>query len=755
MSKYKYVGERIPRLDGPDKATGRARYMTDLRFPNMLYGKAVRAPHPHAVIESIDTRAAREFPGVRGVYTAEDVPGVNLMGILGQKNQPVFAFEKTRYIGDVLAFVVAETQEQADAAARAVSIAFSPLPVYTSPLEALREGAVEIHKGGNILDDTRVAVGDVDAVFAQAHLVVENTYATHRQHHGYIETLGGFAVPDGAGGMTLYTPCQDPYNTLGQLSAILGLPLEQLHVVASPVGGSFGGKNDLYFQPHMAIAALRTGRPVFVHASREESMATSITNQPFLFKMRTAADKDGLLLAQEAEIVCDTGAYAGFGAVITRWAMENCCGCYQIPHVRASGTTVHTNLQHTGEWKGFGNNPTHFALELQMDEIASLLKMDPVELRQKNMYRPGALHSLGHAFSGAVGALDTLDEAAASPAWLQREAFKATPSRPWMKRGVGIASCVHPFAGTCSHTTALSVSPEGRYIVHASMPEIGAGTGTALCIMAAEAMQAPLKHVALDAGSTRCSKNSGPSTSSRGNYAMGNTTLQCAARLKTRMIACASRLYGLAPDALDFREGAVHAADGRPLQMGRICAALAEAGLARVEATFDVKHPVMAGSLPNRLSLWSYMTQVVGVEVNTLTGKTEVLFADAYVDAGQVINRLGYEGQVEGGIVMGMGMALFEEMLYSDEGKLRSSSLQTYLIPTIRDMPDITVHDVPVLEESGPFGAKGIGEMPAVAIVPAIANAIFDAVGIRVRELPITPEKLYALLCEKGLAYGR
>lgn len=747
--KYKYVGTKVPRVDGPDKSRGKAKYMTDLHFEGALYGKAVHAPHPHCLLKMVDTSVAEKMEGVHGVFTYKDVPGKNLMGLIELKNQPVFAAEKCRFLGDIVALVVAETKEQAEAAAEMVKIDFEPLEVYSSSIEAMKDGAEKIHDDGNILDVADAFFGDVDAAFANADHVIENTYYTYRQHHGYIECIGGYAVPDSSGGLTVYAPVQNPYGDRAQLSSILNLPENKIRCVASPGGGGFGGKDDLFFQPHMAIAALKTGRPILCHADREETILMSVTNQPFVLKMRTAFNKDGKLQAQDVEVICDTGAYSGLGLVITRNAVENCCGCYFVPNVRSKGYTVHTNQNMTGEWKGFGNNQTHFALESQMDQIAEILQMDRIELRLKNVMLPGSRHSLGHELTDAIGTFKTLKHAQESDLWKNRELFKKQTKFPWIKRGVGISVCVHPFTENYSHSSALSVSPTGEYMVHSSVTEHGAGTSTALCMMAAEELGIDIADVSIQSGSTEYSKNSGPITASRANYSLGNTTLACVKKIKARLINCAGELYDIDPGNIVFKNGSLQASNDSLIDMGSVFKKLNEEGRQRVEHTMEIKHPVAPGSnLPDRHKFWSFMTQLVGVEVDTLTGKTDVLIADAYVDAGQVINTLGFEGQVEGGIVMGMGFAIMEELKY-ERGRLLTDNLQTYLLPTTMDMPEIIVTSVPTLEETGPYGAKGIGEMPAVAIIPAVSNAIYDAVGLRMYNLPATPEEVYMALLDK------
>jgi len=753
MSVYQYIGKNVARVDGAEKASGRTRYMTDLRFPGMLFGKAVHAPYAHALIKDIAIDDAKAVPGVIDIFTAKDVPGINLQGNLGDKNMPVFAFEKTRYLGDVLAFVVAETEEAARAGALAVKTDYDPLPVYTDPLEAMKPDAVPIHGSSNILDYAEAETGNIDKAFAEADYTFENTYTTHREHQAYIETLGGFAVPEKDGGVSIYMPSQNPYGDLRQISAILNLPQEKIHIIGSPGGGGFGGKDNLYCQGPMAIAALRTGRPIYWHADREETMLMGVCNQPYIYKIRTAVRKDGTITGQDVEIICDNGAYLGLGLIITHGSLENCCGSYHIPNLRAKGYTVNTNQQYTGEWRGFGNNQAHFAIECQMDDISRKLGMDPIELRLKNVIHSGDLHPLGHEISRSVsGAACTMEAAGKCDIWKKRSEFKAMPSKPWMKRGIGIASCIQPFTENYSHTSALSVTPEGKFIVHTSITEHGAGSTTAFCMMAAESLGVPIDQVSIDCGSSDCSGESGPITGARSNYAIGNTTLLCVMKMKIRLTDCAGKLYGIPSDELKYEAGNIVTADGKKLNFSRICTALNQEGGACVESTLKIQHPAADGLLPDRHRYWSFLTQLVGVEVNTLTGKTDVLFANAIIDAGQIINRLGFEGQVEGGNMMGIGMALTENMETSSENaKLITENLQTYLIPTVQDMPRISMINTPSLEETGPYGAKGIGEIPAVPIVAALGNAIYDAVGVRMTDIPFTPEKLYHAMKETGV----
>lgn len=749
MPEYSLIGKRIPRVDGVEKATGRLKYMTDLMFPGMLDGKVLRAKYPHALIKTIDITEAKQVEGIHCILTAKDIPGFNGFGI-DTPDQPVLCDSKVRYLGDPVALVVGESEEQLAKAMALIKVDYEPLPVIDTPEKAMEPDAVKIHENGNIFRHIKGEVGDVEQGFAEADLIVENEYSTVRQEHAFIETEGGIGVPNQDGGVTVYHPSQYCYRDRMQLSKILNLPDEKIVIVSSPVGGAFGGKDDIIYQALLALAALKTRRPVKIHSEREESFLIGITRQPFRIKMRTAARKDGKLLAQDVHVVCDTGAYASLGGAITGFALENCCGCYYIPNVRLEGYTVYTNNQITGEFRGFGNNQMHFALESQMDIISRRLGIDPIELRKINCIKPGQRHSLGHALHSGIGALRTLEAAEQSEFWKERDAFKHQPGLPWLKRGVGIALCLQGVGLgkglPDSSSAAVEITEDGLFTVATSNAELGQGSMTTLAIIAAEALGVGLDKIQMIMGDTSLCPDSGTATASRDTYITGNAVKQAAEELKKRITETAAEILNTDSAELHFNECNILAKSGQKLTLNHVAGELRNKGLARVTCTVSIPETDKNGveGLTSHY-VQGYLAQVVGVEVNTLTGKTDVLFAEAFADAGKVINRLGFEGQVEGGIVMGMGYALMENFK-ARQGELLTNNLQTYLIPVAADIHEIRTTPVEVLEETGPFGAKGLGEIPTVAITPAIINAIEDAVGVRVFDLPADPEKVYRLL---------
>lgn len=747
---YSFVGKKISRIDGEEKATGALRYMTDYKFKDALVGRVLRAKYPHALIEKIDINDASALEGVHGILTAQDIPGLNGFGI-ECPDQPVLCDKKVRFLGDAVAFVVAETEQQAAQALAYIKVDYHPLEVIDEPEKAVQPGVPLIHEKGNLLRHNKAVAGDPETAFKRAYLVVERNYTTTWQEHAFIETEGGFAVPQGDGGVTIYCPAQYGYRDRQQLGKILNLPEEKIIVISSPMGGGFGGKDDLNVQALLALGALKTNRPVFIHLAREESFMTGIKRQPFHIKMRTAVSATGEFLAQEVDVLCDTGPYASLGGAIMSFGLENCCGSYYFPNVKLEGHCVYTNNLISGEFRGFGNNQMHFALESQVDIIAHELGIDPIEIRQKNCIKSGQRHSHGHRVAASVGAMKTLEAAKDAQLWKNRHAFKSQTTKPWMKRGVGIAMCQHANGlgkGLPDHSTAsMEIREDGTFILAISSEEIGQGVMTTLAIIGAEVLGTEIRNIKIVNGDTSLAPDGGSCTASRTTYIAGNAVIKAARKMKELLIRAGAEILGIPADKVSFCSEKIRSESGQEVMLSDLVPLLQKQGKAKVVETAimpetDITHDIGLHYIQG------YLTQVVGVEVNTLTGKTDVIVTEVFPDAGKVINLLGYEGQVEGGTVMGMGYALMENY-QTKQGKSLTRNLQTYLIPTASDMPEIRITPVEVLEESGPFGAKGFGETTSIAVTPAIMNAIYDAVGVRVFHLPADPETVYGLIKKK------
>ncbi|HHW40627.1 MAG TPA: xanthine dehydrogenase family protein molybdopterin-binding subunit [Syntrophomonadaceae bacterium] len=751
--KLKWVGKPVVREDAWEKATGRTKYMTDLTFPDMVWGKIVRAGVPHARILEIDTTEAERLSGVIAVVTYKDVPGLNGYGI-AIPDQPVFCEDRVRYEGDPIAGVIAETREIAEQAAARIRIRYEGLPGVFDPREALKAEAPAIHDKGNVLLQAHVKNGDVDAAFKEAYLIVERDYYVPVQFPVYLEVEGGVAEYK-EGHLTIWCGSQYPSQDQRQLSAILGIPQEKIRIISNPVGGAFGGKDDLTIQPQLAVMALKAGRPVKVVNTREESNRISWKRHPMFITMKTAVRKDGTLLANRVEVITDTGAYAGLGGPVLTNVIGHACGAYRVPNLEVTGYCVYTNNSPCSAMRGFGVPQITFAMESQMDIIAEELGLDPLEIRLKNGLVTGDKGPLGNTISTAMGVIPTLLKAKETDLWRRREVLKKQVTKPWKKRGVGIATSIKGVGlgrGIPDYSAAdIILTEAGDYLVFIGCPEIGQGNHVAFAQMAAESLHCPISRVKVIMGDSSCTPDSGITAASRTIYAGGNAILLAAEEIKQKIIQFVSKYWEVPATEVYFDEYKVCSRKGQ-ISISELALL---AGKQRItikgSAYFDMptadKDVEGLKGLP--CFVFGTVTQIALVEVDTCTGYVEVLESVCIPDAGRVINNQGLEGQAEGGTVMGMGYAIMEKGVIKD-GHILTDNYDTYIIPTSLDCPDIAVYPVEELEKTGPFGAKGIAEALSTAITPAVINAIYDAVGVRIRHLPATAEKLFAGIQQQG-----
>lgn len=747
MSTYRWIGKSLPRVDALDKATGRAKYVTDLTFPNMLWGAVLRSQYPHALIKSIDTIKAKASSGVVDVLTYQDVPGLNAFGIIVQ-DQPVLCKDKVRFLGDSVAFVIAESKKEAYAALKMIKVEYEPLPV-VSDMEDAIQTEIKIHKEGNIVEHVLITKGDVDKGFEEADLIVEETYNTSRQMHTYLETEGGVGTIDENGVITVYAGSQYPSRDIIQIARSLNYPAEKIHVVAHPIGGGFGGKDEITVQILLALAALKTGRPVKMVWNREESVIAGVKRLPMKITIKTGVTKDGRLVANQARVVADTGAYNALGSAIMKLALEHVCGPYYVPNTHLEGYCVYTNNSIGSAFRGFGATQATFAIESQLDLISKKLGIDPMEIRVKNALRKNQSAGLGHIPSPSIGIRDTLETLRNHELWKNRKSYLKT-DKPYLKRGIGVA-CSHQGCGLGSFfpdygAATIRLLPNGQFNLKVGCPDIGQGNGTAFVQIAAETLFCNPHDIQLDIGDSRSTPDSGSTSASRSVYTGGKAIVLAGMKIKAQLIAEASRILGVAPDLIKFDVNCLVAEDGSgKVTYSEIAEQLAKENRV-IEYTSKFDWPTSDLELNQALGLphyiYSYISELALVEVNELTGEAKVLKAVVSPDAGRVINRQGLEGQAEGGTVMGLGYALMEDIIQVD-GEYMTKDLSTYIIPTALDAPEIETIPVEALESTGPFGAKGIGEAVCNPITPAVTNAICNALGISVTQIPLTCEKIY------------
>jgi CO/xanthine dehydrogenase Mo-binding subunit/aerobic-type carbon monoxide dehydrogenase small subunit (CoxS/CutS family) len=759
------VGRPLSQPDARAKATGQARYTADLFFPDMLYAKVLRSAYPHARLRRVDVSRARQLPGVAAVLTAEDVPGEKNHGVI-HHDWPVLAYDIVRYVGDAIAIVAAESEAIAEEALKLIEVEYEPLPVISSTEEALAPGAPLIHENreGNILRYTKVRRGDVETGFAKADVIIENTYHTPPGEHAFLEPEAAVAVPDlsptplhppspprngegkggrggwGEVGVTVYVGSQIPFADRRQIAASLALPEDKVRVVHMLTGGAFGGKEDVCAQIHAALLAQATGRPVKLVLTRAESMRVHPKRHATTITLKTGAKRDGRLTAVQVKIVGDTGAYASLGEQVMTRVATHAIGPYDVPHVKVDCYAVHTNNPPAGAFRGFGATQAHFAAESQMDILAEMLGLSPFEVRRRNALRVGGTTATGQVLRESCGLLETIDRVE-SAMRVAQESKKGVVLPPHVRRGWGVA-CAYKNVGlgeglADSAGASVEVTCEGRVIARAGAAEVGQGLAGVVAQIAAEELGVDLSAVEVILGDTHQTLDGGATTASRQTFVTGNAVRHAAQQVRSSLAGAVAEELGIAPDALTFAAGHVSAPDGRSLSLAQTAAlAEAEGRSLRVDYVYTPPRTMPLGETGDMHFAYGYATQAAQVEVNTESGEVRVLQVIAAHDVGRAINPLAMEGQVEGGIVMGLGYALLEKFEV-EAGIVRSDSLARYKIPNIHHTPKIVTMLVEHPAAEGPFGAKGAGEITSIPTAPAIANAVYHAIGLRSFSLPV------------------
>lgn len=732
------------RPDGEGKVSGKLQYLTDMRAEGMLIGRVLRSHQAHARILSLRIEKALELPGVHAVITHENVPGLNGFGI-ALPHQPVFCSDRVRYIGDAIAAVAAETDEIAEYAISLIEVDYELLPLLEDPEEAMKKDAILLHAEGNVLHHTEYRKGGPEAVFEECCHVVEETYCTPRQMHTYMETEGGLFIPEDNGRLTVYSATQHGLMDRKQLSRILAKPEEEIRVISSPIGGSFGGKDELNVQPYGALLALRTRRPVRLHNSRAESVRAGLKRHPMKITMKTGCDSEGKIRAHQVKIISDTGAYATLGAEVLNFATEHVVGPYMIDHVDVEGFAVYTNNGVSGEFRGFGGNQAIFALEGQIDRLAEQVQIDPWEMRRRNIRKYGDLGPLGQEIAQTDGAMQVWEALADSPLMAEATAAEEGPSysEPWIITGTGAAIAMHGaglgFGIPDPAGGRLSLTLDGKIEAVFGYEEFGQGLIATMEQMLIEQFGFAAEDLSIVIGDTDVVPDSGSSTASRSTSMMWMAFGRLRPDFTARLLKAATAMLDLNMDDVKLGPGGIWNNDGVLL-------------LSYYELAQSIEKPIVCDTKFNYPTtphervgahfLYTYSAIAVKVEVNLLTGRVRVLDQYHTVAAGPVANPQGYLGQIEGGSSMAVGFTLTEDAVMSG-GNYLTRNLDTYLVPTIADMNgSIQVQPIEDLPDHDTYGPRGIGEVGSVNLAPAVASAVFQAVGKRVTKLPIDPEWL-------------
>jgi CO/xanthine dehydrogenase Mo-binding subunit len=750
------IGQSVNRLDAAGKVTGQALYPGDINLPGQAHMKVLFAGRPHAVVRSVDTSQAETLPGVLAVFTARDVP-VNEYGLI-MPDQPVLVgpgsskpfTDRVRFAGDHIALVVAESEAIAAQGRDLIRVEYEDLPVLTDPLQAMQDGAVLLHpdRGSNIFCHYLIRKGDVETAFAQAEAIVEGIYRTPYQEHAYLQPEAGLAYVDEEGRVTVQVAGQWTHEDREQIAHALGLAEEQVRVIYPAIGGAFGGREDMSVQIILALAAWRLhqrgiSRPVKIIWSREESIIGHHKRHPYTIKAKWGANREGKVIAAAVELVADGGGYAYTSTKVLGNATLMCTGPYEIPNVRVDSYAVYTNNIVTGAFRGFGGPQGAFEAEMQMDLLAEKLGMDPVEIRARNVLHEGALLSVGTPLPKGVSMPQVIETCALAAGWqktasgwtrppdaglpLEKAVFTSTSSirieppaaarnavSTHLRRGAGFA-CAFKNVGfsfgapeNCWAIVELHGATEiERAVVRHAGADVGQGAHTVFAQMAAEALDLPLSRVQLVVSDTAYTNNAGSVSASRMTFMAGNA------------------IKGACEAALEKWRG-----EDRP--------AIAVYQYRPPRTT--PLDPQTGKSEPN--FSYGYVAEAVTVEVDTETGGVRILDVVCTDDVGRAVNPQLVQGQIEGAVVQAAGYAI-QENFVQQNGYVQTQHLSTYLIPTVWDVPE-SVHSV-ILEYAdpiGPWGARGMGEMPFLPLVPAIIAAVHDATGVWFNEFPLTPDRV-------------
>jgi len=735
----KQVGIEIPKVDALEKALGTTKYGADLPTQEPLYLKVVRSPKPHAKIVRIEKEEALRIPDVQRIFTAGDIPGKNLVGTI-TKDQPILAPDRVRYIGDPLALIVARTEEALEEAAKKVVVVYEDLPCISHPEEALLPYAPLIHERGNMLIQFHLVKGDVQRGFKEAEVIVEEAYTTTWVDHAYLEPDAGISYLDEEGRITVVCPTQNVHYDQKEVAAVLGLPLDKVRIIQCATGGGFGGRLDITIQCLLALAVFHLKKPVKIVYSREEVFQVTSKRHPLRIQYKSGAKKDGTLTAVEVDILGDTGAYASYGATVAVRSAVHATGPYQVPHAKVRSRMAYTNNSWSGAMRGFGIPQMAFAHESQMDLLARVLRMDPIEIRLKNCLCVGSETATGQTMIASVGIGETLKKVRE---WRDRSPISKDDSRrSFIKRGIGVASMWYGIGNTGianPSTAQMEIDPSGEVRLFTGVADIGQGSDTVLLQIASEATGVPSKEIRLIRADTAITTDAGATSASRQTYISGNAILHAITSLKEEVINEAGRILEVDRKDLYFEGGEIKLKSEPSISISMRELAKRCGRVLRAEGHFDPEttrlEPQTGQGSP--YATYAFATHLAEVEVDIETGKVKVTRIVASHDVGKAIHPKNVIGQIMGGVAMGTGFALMEEFVPE-----KTTSFVDYLIPTSKDVPEVIPIIVEEGEPTGPFGAKGVGEPALIPSAPAILNAIADAIGQRIYHLPANLERV-------------
>lgn len=751
--KLSVVGKNVLRRDTTDKAKGKTLYADDISLPNMLWLGLVRSPLPHARIMGYHLKEAKKIPGIVFCWTYHDLLQRTKEQLIGniEKDWPLLARDVVRFVGDPMVLVCAESAWAVQEAVSRIKVDLESLTVVSTVEEALAHGAPQLHPNGNVLWQRKIVRGNIDEAFANAVVIVDNTYSCGRCEHSYLETEAGIAWIEDDGTLTLWVSTQVPHLSALEIARVTGLPLNKIQVIQAATGGGFGGKDDVVIQHYLALAALETSRPVKLTLTREESFLASPKRHPAKIYYRSAADRNGKLLGIEVKILLDTGAYASYGRAVCDRTAVLASGPYEVPNCNIESVAVYTNNPISGAMRGFGTPQVAFAHESQMDLLASQLGISPVEIRWKNMFQEGSLNCCGQQMYH-VGARATLEKIV--PVFQEQHNLclqenTALSQQDALRRvGLGVGSMWYGLGMTSTKNPARAetfISESGKLVVRIGCSELGQGSTTTLAQIAAEAAGVSYDAVEVFIGNSLTTPDGGVTSASRITWIGGKAVFEAAVKTREQLLTKLAGELAVDPVRISLRSGKVYVDEDYAMTVCK--ARMLVADNCRGEGCYDPDTEQMdpENGQGKPYEVYVYASQIAKVEVNLLTGQAVVKKMWAVHDAGRIVHPQNARGQVEGGIVMGIGMALHEEFVV-EGGNIRTPSLSTYVVPAVADTPEMEVLFVEEQVADGAFGAKGIGEPPLIPTAAAVLNAVAEAIGQRVQTIPASAERILKAL---------
>jgi CO/xanthine dehydrogenase Mo-binding subunit len=767
------VGKTYRRLDYESKVSGKAQYLADMNIPGMCHGGILRSPLPHARIKRIDASRALKVAGCIAAITRDDIfQNTGIEPYYGPvfKDQTIVAVEKVRHVGDPVAAVAALTPDAVDEALRAIEVEYEELPAVLGVEDALKQNPVLVHDsvripesgfadltelkpidGTNICTHFKLVRGDIARGFAEADHIFEDTFTLPATQHSFLETHGCIASVEPSGRITVWATTQNPFVVRTQLANIFKVPVAKVRVIVPYLGGGYGGKVYPKVEPITVALALKAGRPVRVVLSREEAFYT-ITKHGASIRMKTGVKNDGTLVARECEIYLDTGAYAEIGPRVAKKSGYTAAGPYKIPNLKIDSYSIYTNKPPAGAFRGFGVSQSAWAVESQMDIIAAALKIDPLELRKRNGYEEGDKFVTEETLH-AVGLKSCLDEVARAIHW-EKKPFNGSTVQgskgESLKRGKGLACMIKATITPSISCAVLKLNEDASLSIYAGTVEMGQGSETTLAQIAGKELGIPLNEIQVLGVDTDVVPYDLTTSSSRSTFHMGKAVQLAAQQIAAQLKQIVAEEYGVAQDQVTVIDGAIRLPEGTLSYADVMFKKFGMQGgtlIGEGQLKTSVKNELGEKSTS---AFWFLAAGAAEVEVDTGTGKVKLLRYATAVDVGKAISPLGCRQQLAGAAITGMGQALFEEIAY-DNGQLINPNFIDYVLPSLGDMPPIIDSiAVETPDKNGPFGAKGIGESALIPVAPAIANAIYDACAVRIKDLPIKAEKIYFALASDG-----